>query len=49
MAKKLLGHFDLHNNSTEDVVDDILNALEDEGFFDEEEGAGEKVRETGEK
>lgn len=49
MAKKLLGHFDLHNNSEEDVVDDILNALDGEGFFDEEEGAQDEIEENEEK
>lgn len=49
MSKKLLGHFDLHNNSEEDVVDDILNALDEEGFFDEEAGAQDEIEETEEK
>ena len=40
MSKKLLGHFDLHNNSEEDVVDNILNALDEEGFFDGIYGTG---------
>ena len=49
MAKKLLGHFDLHHNSTEDVVEDILDSLDKEGFFDEEEGAQDEIEETEEK
>ena len=49
MGKKLLGHFDLHNNDTEDVVNDILDALDEEGFFDEEEGGQDQISEVEEK
>jgi len=36
MTKKLIGHFDLHNNSAEDVIDEILGIMDAEGMLDKE-------------
>lgn len=44
MGKKLLGYFDLHTDA-EGAVDDIMDRLDAEGFFDEEEDAVDRLRE----
>ncbi|MBQ3055528.1 MAG: hypothetical protein IJC88_05430 [Oscillospiraceae bacterium] len=35
MSKKLIGHFDLHNHSTEDVIAEILDIMDAEGILED--------------